>query len=63
MNTALKCALVAAVGIVSFALPTLASIGCDPATRCVTTVPEPATIMLLAGGLATVIGVSKFRKN
>jgi hypothetical protein len=64
MNTALRCALTAAVGILAFALPTLASVGCTPASRCViNTVPEPATIMLLAGGLATIIGARKFRRS
>ena len=61
MNTALKCALAAAVGILTFALPTLASVGCQPASRCA--VPEPSTIMLLVGGLATLISAHKLRKN
>ncbi len=61
MNTALKCAFASAVGVLAFALPTLASVGCQPASVCA--VPEPSTIMLLVGGLATVIGAHKLRKN
>ena len=63
MKVALRCALAAAVGVLASALPALASVGCVPASRCVVNAPEPSTIILLAGGLATVIGARKFRRN
>ncbi len=58
MNTALKCTLTLAAGVLICALPAMAGevVG-------VPHVPEPSTLMLLAGGLATVIGARKFRKG
>ncbi len=58
MNSALKCTLMVAIGLVAFALPAMAGVGQTP-----TTMPEPSTIVLLAGGLATVIGARKFWKK
>ncbi|HEY6443377.1 MAG TPA: PEP-CTERM sorting domain-containing protein [Candidatus Acidoferrales bacterium] len=58
MNSALKCTLIVAIGVVAFALPAMAGVNTAPATM-----PEPGTIMLLAGGLATVIGARKFWKK
>ena len=58
MNSALKCTLMVAIGVVGFALPAMAGVNTTP-----TTMPEPSTIMLLAGGLATVIGARKFWKR
>jgi hypothetical protein len=58
MNSALKCTLMVAIGVVVFALPALAGVPIPPVKA-----PEPSTIVLLAGGLATVIGARKLRKK
>jgi hypothetical protein len=58
MNSALKCTLMVAIGVVAFALPAMAGVNTTP-----TTMPEPSTIILLAGGLVTVIGARKLRKK
>ena len=58
MNSTLKCTLMVAIGVVACALPAMAGEPIRP-----TTMPEPSTIMLLAGGLATVIGARKFWKK
>jgi hypothetical protein len=58
MKNALKCTLTVAAGLLALALPTMAG-GSVPIPH----VPEPATIVLLAGGLAAVIGARKLRKG
>jgi hypothetical protein len=58
MNSALKCTLMLAAGLLTIALPTMAGV---PAP--VPHVPEPGTLVLLAGGLVTVIGARKLRKK
>ena len=62
MKIALKSALAAGVGVVALALPTLAHVQ-DHCPNVACKVPEPATLLLLVGGLATVIGAHKLRKN
>lgn len=54
MKNALKCTLTLAAGVLALALPALAGVPIPPPH-----VPEPATITLLAGGLAAVIGARK----
>lgn len=58
MKKALNCALTLAAGVLALALPTLAGVFTAPKAM-----PEPGTIVLLVGGLATVIGFRKFRKG
>lgn len=58
MNSALKCTLTLAAAVLVCALPAMAG-NAAPVPH----VPEPGTLMLLAGGLATVIGARKFRKG
>lgn len=58
MNSALKCTLMVGVGLVVFALPAMAGINIAPKNM-----PEPSSILLLAGGLVTVIGARKLRKK
>jgi uncharacterized membrane protein HdeD (DUF308 family) len=58
MNNALKCALMLAAGLLTVALPTMAGVAAP-----VPHVPEPGTLVLLAGGVVTVIGARKLRKS
>ena len=58
MKNALKFTLTLAAGVLALSLPTLAGVPNPPPH-----VPEPATIALLAGGLAAVIGARKLRKG
>jgi uncharacterized membrane protein HdeD (DUF308 family) len=58
MNNALKCALMLTVGLLAIALPTMAGV-----VSPIPHVPEPGTLVLLAGGLITVVGARKLRKN
>ncbi len=59
MNSALKCTLTLAAGVLALRAPRHGWREHSPCNAC----PEPGTLMLLAGGLATVIGARKFRKG
>ena len=54
MKNALKCTLTLAAGVLALALPTLAGVNITPKAM-----PEPGTIVMLVGGLATVIGFAQ----
>ena len=59
MTRSLRCALALAAVLVAFAAPAFAG-GAQPPTA----VPEPSSILLLAGGLAAVIGIrTRFAKK
>ncbi len=60
MNSALKCTLMVAISVVAFTLPAMAgAVNPFPVAH----MPEPGSLLLLAGGLVTVIGARKLRKR